>query len=89
MGRAEVVAEIVDDSLGIFTPSLYKVRVRETHPDDAKISCIISFRSRFAEHCRRGELVRACGTYELVRRGSSSQLRLSIGWDPEDYIIGM
>jgi predicted nucleotidyltransferase len=89
LGRATVLAEIVDDSLGIFTPSLYRVRVREAHPNDAKISSIISFRSRFAEHCKKGELVMACGTLELVRWGSQSNLRLSIGWDPEDYIIGM
>jgi len=89
LGRACVLVEIVDDSCGIFTPSLYRVRVREAYPSMARVSSIISFRSRFAEHCKVGELVMASGTLEEVRRGSTSYLRLSVGWDPGDYIVGM
>ncbi|MEM3096649.1 MAG: hypothetical protein QW756_05525 [Nitrososphaerota archaeon] len=87
LGRVRISAKVIDESLGIFTPSLYRVRTLESSPHTVNVSEIVSFRSRFAEHCGRGEVIEACGELEEVMSRDSQHLRLLVGWSTEDYLV--
>lgn len=90
-GHAKVEALVVDDSEAIFTPCTYKiedVKVIEG-PKLQPIKEIVSFRGRFCEQARKGEIVVAQGKIEHVidyRRGGE-YFRLLLGNKPSDYMI--
>jgi predicted nucleotidyltransferase len=90
VGYARIRAAVVDDSESIFTPCKYKIGNVTTiggmgaHP----IVEIASFRGRFCEQARTGEIVVAQGKVEQVRdmRNNSEYFRLLIGSKPSDFM---
>jgi predicted nucleotidyltransferase len=90
-GYAKIEATVVDDSESIFTPCTYKienVRIVEG-PEIQPIREIASFRGRFCEQARRGEVVIAQGKVEHVtdRRQNREYFRLLLGGKPSDYMV--
>ena len=90
-GYAKIKAVIVDDSEAIFTPCTYKIsdlQVLEGTKADS-IEEIASFRGRFCEQARKGEVVIAQGKVEQVidKRKDREYFRLLLGNKPSDYMI--
>lgn len=90
IGRAAITASINDDRDAIFTPCRYplaNVRLLEG-PQRSIPSEIISFRGRFCEQVRAGELVHAAGTIERIENDQGKiHHRLLLGNFPEDILI--
>ena len=90
MGYAKIEATVIDDSESIFTPCTYKVEnVKPIEGPDVKVMEIASFRGRFCEQAKKGELIVATGKVERVtdRRNTKEHFRLIIGGKPSDYIV--
>lgn len=91
VGYARIVARVVDDSQSVFTPCTYKVDdVRVVEGEKVKpIREISSFRGRFCEQAKRGEIVVAQGKVEQVSDNKCSQdyFRLLIGNKTSDYMV--
>lgn len=90
-GYAKILATIIDDADSLFTPCTYQinnVKVLEG-PKLAPIKEVVSFRGRFCEHAKNGEVIEAQGKIELVnnKKTSSEHYRLMLGNKPEDYMI--
>jgi predicted nucleotidyltransferase len=90
-GYAKIKATIKDDSESIFTPCIYiveNVRVIEGSKLQP-IQEIASFRGRFCEQARTGEVVVAQGKVEHVMDYSQNRehFRLLLGNKPSDYMI--
>ena len=91
MGDAQIRATIADDGEAIFTPCVYKIGNTEIleGPRVENIEEITSFRGRFCEQARNGEVVLARGKLEHVhqnRRGNE-YFRLLLGNKPSDFMI--
>jgi len=91
VGYAKVKATVVDNSESIFTPCIYKIsnaRILEG-PQIRPIEEIASFRGRFCEQARTGEVVIAQGKVERVidNRKNREFFRLLLGNKPSDYMI--
>jgi len=91
VGYARVEATVVDDSESIFTPCVYRVsdvRVLEG-PQIESVEEIASFRGRFCEQARIGEVVIAQGKVEHVldARQNREYFRLLLGNKPSDHMI--
>ena len=91
VGYARVEATVVDDSESIFTPCVYKIsdaRVLEG-PQTKPLKEIASFRGRFCEQARKGEVVIAQGKVEHVidNRQNREYFRLLLGNKPSDYFV--
>jgi hypothetical protein len=91
VGVAKVKAAIADDSEAIFTPCVYKIDNTQIleGPKVGQIEEIVSFRGRFCEQARIGEIVIALGKVERVvdNRRSREHFRLLIGNSPSDSMI--
>jgi len=90
VGYAKIKAKVVDDSEAIFTPCCYKignVKILEgLHVDP--IEEIVSFRGRFCEQAKSGEVVIAQGKVErLQKEGDREQFRLLLGNKVSDHMI--
>jgi predicted nucleotidyltransferase len=91
-GYARVEATVVDDSESIFTPCVYKisdVQILEGQQIEP-IKEIASFRGRFCEQARKGEVVIAQGKVEHVidnRQKNHEYFRLLLGNKPSDYMV--
>jgi predicted nucleotidyltransferase len=90
-GYAKIKATIKDDSESIFTPCTYKVenaRIVEG-PKLQPIQEIASFRGRFCDQAKTGEVVVAQGKVEHVMdyRQNREHFRLLLGNKPSDYMI--
>lgn len=90
VGYARVKAIVVDDSESIFTPCVYKiddVHVFEGH--SFPVTEIASFRGRFCEQARKGEVVIAQGKVERVidNKRDREYFRLLLGNKPSDYFV--
>jgi predicted nucleotidyltransferase len=90
-GYAKIKATIADDSESIFTPCVYRienVRIIEGRGFQP-IQEIASFRGRFCEQARTGEVVVALGKVEHVRdrRQNREYFRLLLGNKPSDYMV--
>ena len=91
VGHARVKATIVDDSESIFTPCVYRVsnvRVLEGLQTES-VGEIASFRGRFCDQAKIGEVVIAQGKVEHVLddRQNREYFRLLLGNKPSDYMI--
>ncbi len=87
IGRAIIRFQVSDASKSIFTPCRYEIKVISiiNGPEiSSKVSSIVSFRSRFAEQLREGEVGIASGRLEL---SNDERLRLFIGNDPHDLLM--
>ena len=89
-GRARIKATVTDDSELLFTPCTYKldnVQILEGTKVD-NIEEIVSFRGRFCEHAKSGEVVVAEGKLELLQQqGKNEHYRLLLGSVPADHMI--
>lgn len=90
MGYARVKAVVEDDLEAIFTPCTYKIKNLKTL-EGAKfpIEEIVSFRGRFCEQARQGEIIIAQGKVEKVNDNKRNReyFRLLLGNKPSDYMI--
>jgi hypothetical protein len=90
VGDERIKAEISDDSETIFTPCSYKIKNVETLEGVSfSIEEIASFRGRFCEQARTGELVIAQGKVERVVDNWQNReyFRLLLGNKSSDYMI--
>lgn len=90
VGYAKIKAVVKDYSEAIFTPCSYKIRNVETLEGVRfSIEEIASFRGRFCEQARTGELVIAQGKVERVVDNWQSQecFRLLLGNKPSDHMV--
>lgn len=90
VGYAKVKSTVVDDSQSIFTPCVYKisdVQILEGS-EVGSIEEIASFRGRFCEQAREGEIVIAQGKIERVvdSKKNREYFRLLLGNKPSDYM---
>ena len=89
-GYAKIRARVVDNSEAIFTPCCYKIGGVEVLEGVRvePIEEIVSFRGRFCEQARNGEVVVAQGKVERVRReGKREYYRLLLGNKVSDHMI--
>ncbi len=90
LGRATIKARVVNDSEAIFTPCNYGVENVEVleGPKVWPILEIASFRGRFCEQARLGDIVRARGKIEkVVREGKEPYYRLLLGGERSDFMM--
>lgn len=90
-GYAKITATVADDSESLFTPCTYKlenVTVIEG-PRLEPISEIASFRGRFCEQAKKGEMVSAQGKVECVtnKKTREEHYRIILGNKPADYMV--
>jgi predicted nucleotidyltransferase len=91
-GYARIKATVADDSEAIFTPCSYKLanmEILDARASNIKpLEEIVSFRGRFCEQARSGEVVIAEGKVERVQPGGDLEhYRLLLGSKPSDYMI--
>ena len=90
-GYAKIKARIVNDSEAIFTPCRYEigdVQIKEGAAAKGQIEEIVSFRGRFCEQARKGEIVIAQGKVEKVQTESKPEYsRLLLGNKISDHMI--
>ena len=90
LGQVGVTATVTDASESIFTPcrySLAAVRVVEGSTVD-DVSEIVSFRGRFCEQARAGDMIQARGTLERVHaKDGRVWHRLLLGNHPADTMV--
>jgi len=91
IGYAKIRATIADDSESIFTPCKYMLEKTAIidGPRLPQITEISSFRGRFCEQAKNGEMVVAQGKVERVTDMKQSQehFRLLIGNKPSDCMV--
>jgi predicted nucleotidyltransferase len=90
VGYAKIKAKVTDDSEAIFTPCSYMIDNVEilggVHVKP--IEEIVSFRGRFCEQAKNGEMVIAQGKVELVQKeGTREYYRLLLGNKISDHMI--
>ena len=90
VGYAKVKATVADDSESIFTPCVYKIDdVHVFEGNSFPVTEIASFRGRFCEQARNGEVVIAQGKVEHVidNKRNREHFRLLLGNKPSDYFV--
>jgi len=87
-GYAKIKAKIIDDSESIFTPCIYKVEdVEVIEGQKVHVREISSFRGRFCEQARIGEIVIAQGKIERVISPKEYHYRMLLGSKPTDFML--
>ena len=86
--KARLRAIVSDGSDAIFTPCTYHVKdpVPIEYPCHNEISELVSFRGKFTEQAREGDLVEAYGTLEKVTFSDKVVYRVVLGSEG-DYLI--
>lgn len=92
VGRATVRATVHDDSDAIFTPCRYRVQkisvLEGPQVDDVRE--IVSFRGRFSDQLRAGEVAEACGSMERVVHNAGVRYhRLVVGGQAGDWLLAL
>jgi predicted nucleotidyltransferase len=91
MGYARIKATVADASEAIFTPCTYKIKnIRVIDGSKAEpIEEIASFRGRFCEQAREGEIIVAQGKVERVKNSKRNleYFRLLLGNKPSDFMV--
>jgi len=90
VGYAKIKAKVEDNSEAIFTPCSYEIKdVEFLEGVHFPIEEISSFRGRFCEQARIGEIIIAQGKIERVvdNRQKSEHFRLLLGNRPSDYMV--
>jgi len=90
-GYAEITATIADDSETLFTPCTYKIENAKV-VEGSKLQPIleiVSFRGRFCEQARKGEVIVAQGKVERVadKNKIREYYRIILGNKPSDYMV--
>jgi hypothetical protein len=89
-GYAKIKAKVIDDTEAIYTPCRYKIVVMEIleGTNIESIVEIVSFRGRFCEQAKNGEVVVAQGKIEKVKEKNRLEYyRLLLGNKSSDYMI--
>jgi uncharacterized protein len=90
LGRAAIKASITDDRESIYTPCRYQladVRILEG-PQQISPKEIVSFRGRFCEQARVGDVIMAAGTLERIQTTTGEVWhRLLLGNAVEDTMV--
>jgi len=89
-GYAKIKAKVMDDSEAIFTPCCYKIDNVEILEGTRvePIEEIASFRGRFCEQAKEGEIVIAQGKVERLQKGNEREYyRLLLGSKVSDYMV--
>ncbi len=81
LGRSTIRATVADSRERIFTPCRYDISdVQIVEGPQLPIAEVVSFRGRFCEQVRTGELIRASGTVErLEHKSGEIRYRLLLG----------
>ena len=90
VGYARIKGKVVDDSEAIFTPCCYRIENLEIldGPQVEPIGEIVSFRGRFCEQAKSGEVVIAQGKVERVQgEKDRERFRLLLGNKVSDHMI--
>ncbi len=88
IGIAEIEATIIDDSESFMTPVKYLINVHKIISGPRlEISEIASFRGRFCELAKKGDIIRARGTIEEVYTEKNKWFRLLLGNSNSDFMI--
>lgn len=90
IGRVEILATVVDDRDAIYTPCRYLLeKVQFPYGDPTRdVREIVSYRGRFCEQARAGDLVRSRGALEQVQeRSGFTWHRLLLGNHKEDVLF--
>lgn len=90
VGYSRIKATVADDSESIFTPCKYSIDdLTVVEGTELSISEVVSFRGRFCEQAKTGEVVVAQGKVERVfdKRLESEHFRLLLGNKPSDFMI--
>jgi len=90
VGYARIKAIVVDDSESVFTPCVYKIDdVHVFEGNSFPVTEIASFRGRFCEQARNGEVFIAQGKIEHVidNKRNREHFRLLLGNKPSDYFV--
>ena len=93
LGRIEIKAKIIDSSDSIFSPCSYKIKgieivdknliINDINLKD--ITEINSFRGRFCEHAKDGEIVLVKGKLEeIIFKGNEKHLRILLTYQTQD-----
>ncbi len=90
IGYARIKATVTDDSEAIFTPCRYPIEDVD-FLEGMKVPSlreIVSFRGRFCEQAKRGEVIIAQGKIEKVtERDGTEYFRMILGGKPSDFMI--
>jgi uncharacterized protein len=92
VGQATLQGVVHEDSDAIFTPCRYGMRdahvVRGPQINDVRE--VVSFRGRFSDQLRSGEVLRGSGTIEqVVGEGTERYHRLVIGGQAGDWLLAL
>jgi predicted nucleotidyltransferase len=93
VGFCTIKAEVLDDSESIFTPCRYIISnvqfLSNVKVDPAKLREVYSFRGRFCEQAKTGDIIRVSGKLEKVTDLINGEywFRIVVGGDRGDYII--
>ena len=90
VGYSRIKATVADDSESIFTPCKYSIDdLTVVEGTELSISEVVSFRGRFCEQAKTGEVVVAQGKVEHVldKRRGCEHFRLLLGNKPSDFMI--
>jgi predicted nucleotidyltransferase len=92
VGQSTLSAAVHDDSDAIFTPCRYGVR--DAHivrgPQIGAIREIVSFRGRFSDQLRTGEMARGSGIIEqVVNERNEGYHRLVVGGQAGDWLLAL
>ncbi len=92
IGFCTIKAEVSDDSESIFTPCRYMISsvqfLSGVKVNPAQVREVYSFRGRFCEQARTGDIIRASGKLEKVTSlNGESWFRVVVGGDRGDYVI--
>jgi hypothetical protein len=88
LGRAVIRVTVVDSERSIYTPCTYLVGDCSVQGEDQKpeVTQLMSYRGKFTEQAREGEVVEARGTIEEVEYRDRTTHRLMMG-GRGDYLI--
>ena len=90
IGYARIKAKVTDDSEAIFTPCRYPIEDVD-FLEGMKVPSlreIVSFRGRFCEQAKKGEVIMAQGKIEKVtERDGTEYFRMILGGKPSDFMI--
>jgi predicted nucleotidyltransferase len=92
MGFCTIRAEVSDDSESIFTPCRYSVSnvqfLSNVKINPAELREVYSFRGRFCEQAKTGDIIRVSGKLEKVTDLNGEYwFRVVVGGDRGDYIV--
>lgn len=88
LGRVVLTATIVDTEYSIFTPCTYHIEDYSytSRSREPEVTQLVSYRGKFTEQARKGDMVEARGTLEEVVYRDRTVYRLMLG-GKSDYLV--